>query len=108
MSGPRYAELQVTSNYSFLRGGSYSYEYIGQAVALGLDAIAITDRNTLGGVVRAYGATLDLAEKHGTLPIQLVIGSRLVTQDGFSLLAYPMNQVGYGQLTKLLTTGNLR
>ncbi len=104
----RYAELQVTSNYSFLRGGSHPQEMIEQAIALGLDAIAIADRNTLGGVVRAYGAARDLAEAKGTLPIQLVIGCRLVTQEGFSLLAYPMDLAGYGQLTKLLTLGNLR
>ncbi|MEO8558160.1 MAG: error-prone DNA polymerase [Rhodospirillales bacterium] len=105
---PAYAELQVTTNYSFLRGASHSREMIEQAIALGLDAIAIADRNTLGGVVRAYGAAFDLAKKHGTLPIRLVIGCRLVTQEGFSLLAYPMNLAGYGQLTKLLTLGNLR
>ena len=105
---PSYAELQVTSNYSFLRGGSHAQEYIGQAIALGLRAIAIADRNTLGGVVRAHGAILDATPEGGAPPIQLVIGSRLATQDGFSLLAYPLDLKGYGQLTRLLTAGNLR
>ena len=49
-----YAELQVTTNYSFLRGGSHPGELVEQAIALGHTAIGITDRNTLAGVVRAY------------------------------------------------------
>ena len=49
-----YAELQVTSNYSFLRGASHPEELISRATELGHSAIAITDRNTLAGVVRAH------------------------------------------------------
>jgi DNA polymerase III alpha subunit len=62
--------LQVTSNFSFLRGASHPDELAEQAAALGLAAIAITDRNTLAGVVRAHVA----AKAAGT---RLVVGSRL-------------------------------
>src|SRR5690606_31201476 len=48
---PAYAELQVTTNFSFLRGGSHPHELVAEAKALGLSALAITDRNTLAGVV---------------------------------------------------------
>ena len=48
-----YAELQCTSNFSFLRGASHPEEIAMQAKHLGLSAIAVTDRNTLAGVVRA-------------------------------------------------------
>jgi error-prone DNA polymerase len=41
----RYAELQVTTNFSFLRGASHGEELVAQAHALGMDAIAVTDRN---------------------------------------------------------------
>ena len=51
---PAYAELQVTSNFSFLRGASHPEELVVQAQALGLAAIALTDRNSLAGVVRAH------------------------------------------------------
>ena len=51
-----YAELQVTTNYSFLRSGSHPGELALQAVDLGHTAIGITDRKTLAGVVRAYAA----------------------------------------------------
>ena len=53
---PRYAELQVTTNFSFLRGASHGEELVAQAKALGLDAIAVTDRNTLAGVVHPHPA----------------------------------------------------
>ncbi|MGE0152417.1 MAG: error-prone DNA polymerase [Reyranellaceae bacterium] len=103
---PAYAELQVTSNYSFLRGGSHPAELVERAIALGQRAIAVTDRNTLGGVVRAHVAARE-ARKAGQ-DIKLLIGCRLVLQDGFSLLAYPLDIEGYGNLCRLLTRGNLR
>ena len=67
---PSYAELQVTSNFSFLRGASHPEELVVTAAALGLSAIAVTDRNTLAGVVRAHA----VAEQVG---IRLVVGARL-------------------------------
>ena len=51
-----YAELQVTSNYSFLRGASHVEELMAQARLLGLPALGITDRNTLAGIARAISA----------------------------------------------------
>lgn len=97
----RYIELQVTSNFSFLRGASHPEELVEQAAMLGYEAIAITDRNSLAGVVRAHVA----ARKHR---IRLVLGCRLDLLDGASLLAYPKSKLGYGKLCTLLTTGNLR
>lgn len=96
-----YVELQVTSNFSFLRGASHPEELIEQAASWGYEAIAITDRNSLAGVVRAHVA----ARKHR---IRLVLGCRLDILDGVSLLAYPKSKLGYGKLCSLLTTGNLR
>ncbi len=51
-----YVELQVTSNFSFLRGASHPEELVATAAELGFEAIAITDRNTLAGAVRAHVA----------------------------------------------------
>ncbi|MFA5582244.1 MAG: error-prone DNA polymerase [Paracoccaceae bacterium] len=56
-----YAELCVTSNFSFLRGASHPEELVTRAAELGLAAIAITDRNSVAGVVRAYSALKELA-----------------------------------------------
>jgi len=96
-----YSELQVTSNFSFLRGASHPNELVEQAAAFGYKKIAITDRNTLAGIVRAYAAA---KEKE----ISIIPACRLDLLDGPSLLAYPTNREAYGQLSALLTKGNLR
>ena len=96
-----YTELQVTSNFSFLRGASHPEELVEQAVALGYKEIAITDHNTLAGIVRAHAA----AKKNG---IRIIVGCRLDLLDGMSLLAYPTNSKAYSKICNLLTTGNLR
>ena len=56
-----YAELCVTSNFTFLTGASHPEELVTRAADLGLSAIAITDRNSLAGVVRAHVALRELA-----------------------------------------------
>ena len=96
-----YSELQCTSNFSFLRGASHPEELVEQAAAYGYKEIAITDRNSLAGIVRAHVA----AKKTG---IRLLPACRLDLSDGPSLLVYPANVQGYTQMSGLLTTGNLR
>ena len=59
----RYAELCVISNFTFLTGASHPEELILRAAELGLPALAITDRNSLAGVVRAYSALKSLREE---------------------------------------------
>ncbi|HEY1719924.1 MAG TPA: error-prone DNA polymerase [Magnetospirillaceae bacterium] len=106
-SSPAFAELGVASNYSFLRGASHGAELVARAVELGLTAIAVADRNTLAGVVRAYAAMLkDEAIKASGL--HFIVGSRLVTTDGIELLVWPQDRAAYGRLCTLLTTGNRR
>ena len=51
---PDYAEIQVTSNFSFMRAASHPEELVRQAAAFGYKAIGIADRNSLSGVVRAH------------------------------------------------------
>jgi error-prone DNA polymerase len=96
-----YAELAVTTNFSFLRGASHPQEMVARADALGLAAIGIADRNSFAGVVRAY----DEARKRN---IKLLVGTRLVTGDGFEVLAYPTDRPAYGRLCRLITAGNLK
>ena len=106
-----YAELQVTTNYSFLHSGSHPGELALQALELGHSAIGITDCNTLAGVVRAYAAINEYYEEHPTPKekrIKLLVGSRLETRDGYSLLAYPTDLEAYKRLSRLLTVGNRR
>ncbi|HEY0042362.1 MAG TPA: PHP domain-containing protein, partial [Flavisolibacter sp.] len=97
----RYLELQITTNFSFLRGASHPDEIVEQAALLGYMTIAITDRNTVAGVVRAHVA----GKKKG---VRVIPGCRLDLLDGPSLLAYPINKNGWANLCALLSTGNLR
>ena len=96
-----YTELQVTSNFTFLRGASHPEEIVEQAVKLGFKAIAITDRNTLAGIVRAHSA----AKK---ADIKFIPACRLDLLDGPSLLAFPTDIQAYSRLSNLLTLGNRR
>jgi error-prone DNA polymerase len=96
-----YAELAVTTNFSFLRGASHPREMVARADELGLAAIGIADRNSFAGAVRAY----DEARKRN---IKLLVGTRLVTGDGFEVLAYPTDRAAYGRLCHLITAGNLK
>ena len=96
-----YAELAVTTNFSFLRGASHPQEIVATADELQLTAIGIADRNSFAGVVRAY----DEAKNR---KIRLLVGTRLVTIDGFEALAYPTDRAAYGRLCRLVTAGNLK
>ncbi len=98
---PGYAELQVCSNYSFLRGASRIEELLLQAKVLGLDALAITDHNTLAGIARAHARAAELG-------VRLVVGCRLDLRDNLPILAYPLDCTGYGRLCRLLTLGKGR
>ncbi len=119
-SPPRFAELAALSNFSFLEGASHPEEYVTQAKALGLTALAIADRHTMAGVVRAHVA----AKQQG---VALVVGTRCVfaldhsaahsaapdvalphepTHLELVLLAQSRN--GYARLCRLLTLGKRR
>ncbi len=96
-----FAELAVTSNFSFLRGASHADELVATAKVLGIDAIGLADRNTFSGIVRAHKA----AKEHG---LRFLPGVRLVTQDGFEVVAYPTDRPAYARLCRLLTLGYRR
>jgi error-prone DNA polymerase len=98
-----YAEIGITTNFSFLRGGSPPQAYVHQAAILGLPAIGIADHNTLAGVVRAFKELENPEIKHRP---KLLIGSRIVFIDGTpDILVYPRDRAAYGRLCQLLTRG---
>jgi error-prone DNA polymerase len=100
---PGYAEIGITTNFSFLRGGSDPRAYVHQASELGIPAIGIADHNTLAGVVRAYKELDNPEVKHEP---KLLIGARLVFIDGTpDILVYPRDRAAYGRLCQLLTRG---
>ena len=96
-----YTELQVTSNYSFLRGASHVEELFAQAVAFNYDAIAITDRNSLAGIARAHQRATEIG-------FRLIVGCRLELTDGTAMLVYPIDRAAYARLCRLLSIGKSR
>ncbi len=113
-ASPPFAELAVTTNFSFLRGASHPEELVRRAAELELAAIAITDRNTLAGVVRGHVMLRVLAEEaqiegRPAPTIKYVVGCRLSFRDGTpDIFAWPTDRTAYGRLCRLLTEGNLR
>ncbi|WP_278392649.1 error-prone DNA polymerase [Sphingobium yanoikuyae] len=130
---PPFAELVSISNYSFLHGASHPADLVGEAIALGLKAIGLADRNSVAGVVRAYVALRDAPEKararlledkkargepESMTPeeeadcetdLRLIVGARLVFVDGTpDIIVYPASRQGWGKLTRLLTKGNIK
>ena len=98
-----YAELDVTTNFSFLRGASWPQEMVYQAAELGYKALAITDINTLAGIVRAHEAAKKVEG------FKLIIGCRLVFADGTpDILVWPTDKAAYARLARLLTIGKRR
>ncbi len=115
----KYTELQVTTPFSFLRGASHAEELVAQARHLGLAGLAVTDRNSLAGVVRMHAAAKEA-------DLKCIIGARLdmtasaqgETPEGLhaisapspacSLLAWPTDRTAYGRLTRLISLGQRR
>ncbi|MGR9207512.1 error-prone DNA polymerase (plasmid) [Rhizobium leguminosarum] len=96
-----YAELQVTTHFSFLRGASSAQELFETAKALGIEALGVVDRNSLAGIVRA----LEASRATG---LRLVVGCGLDLADGMSVLVYPTDRAAYSRLTRLITLGKSR
>jgi error-prone DNA polymerase len=96
--GPAYAELRCRTNFSFLRGASHADELVGRAAELGYSALAVTDRNSLAGVVRAH-----VAAKDAGLP--LIVGAELTLSDAPTVVVWATDRASYGRLCRLLTTG---
>src|ERR1044071_1788499 len=121
-----YAELAVTTNFSFLRGASDPEELVVQARNLGLSGIGIADRNSVAGVVCALTQIRAFAEEERERqqaallkaplepftpapPFKLAVGARLVFSDATpDILAYPQDRAAWGRLTRLLSLGKSR
>ena len=132
-----YAELGVTTNFTFLTGASHPEELVARAAELGLAAIAITDRNSVAGVVRAWSALKEMKTELGKATIRstvqmdtcthqpigewktveavdrllprLIVGSRLVTVDcPVEWLALPTDRPAWHRLSRLLSRGKRR
>ncbi|MEW4564485.1 error-prone DNA polymerase [Bremerella sp. JC770] len=93
-----YAELHCLTNFSFLQAASHPEELVAQASALGYSALAITDRNTLAGIVRAHTAAKDHA-------LKIIVGCEIQPTDGLPVVLWATNREGYANLCRLITLG---
>ncbi|MEZ6122887.1 MAG: error-prone DNA polymerase [Planctomycetaceae bacterium] len=96
-----YAELHCRTNYSFLEGASHADELVSRAGELGYRALAVTDRNSLAGVVRAHVA----AKEAG---LKLLIGAEIVPEDAPAVVLLATDRAAYGRLSRLITEGRRR
>ena len=101
MNEPQYAELHCRTNFSFLEGASHADELVGQAAQLGYHALAVTDRNSLAGVVRAHSAAKDVG-------LKLLIGAELHPLDAPPVVLWAPDRAAYGRLSRLITLGRRR
>ena len=93
-----YAELHCKTNFSFLEGASHADELVGRAVELGYVALAVTDRNSLAGVVRAHAAAKQTN-------LKLIIGAEITPIDAPSIVLWATDRAAYGRLSSLITRG---
>jgi error-prone DNA polymerase len=99
-SEANYAELHCLTNYSFLEGASHPDELVQRAAELGYRALAITDRNSLAGVVRAHVAAKELG-------LRLLIGAEITPVDSLPAVLLATDRAAYGRLCRLITRGRL-
>ena len=128
-----FAELNITSNFTFLTGGSHPEEYAEAAALMGLSAFAIADENTVAGIVRAHTQLREIARQVNirrafgqvgppgparvttfatsahifNIP-RLLPAARIKLHDGFSLTALPRNRRAWGRLCRILSRGRQR
>jgi error-prone DNA polymerase len=96
-----YTELHCKTNFSFLEGASFPDELVDRAAELGLSALAVTDRNSLAGVVKAHTAA---KERN----LKLLIGAEIRPTDAAPILLYPTDRRAYANLSELITVGRRR
>ena len=104
-----YVELCIRSNFSFLDGGSHPEEYARRSFDLGLKAFAITDRNSVSGIVRAHNEIkkLNSSCEHNICNTRLIPGTEINTFDGLVITALAKNRKGWANICLLLTKGKI-
>ncbi|WP_172298589.1 error-prone DNA polymerase [Pseudoruegeria sp. HB172150] len=126
-----FAELDITSNFTFLTGGSHPEEYMSRAAILGIPALAVADVNSVAGIVRAHTKMKEIARdvrlrqeagligpprpahipKPPSAPIdtvpRLIPAARIVLEDGFTVTVLPRDRAAWGRLSRLISKGRL-
>src|SRR5512139_3968777 len=96
-----YIPLWCKSNFSFLEGASHPEELVEACHQHGIDALALTDRDGVSGVVRAYVRAKEL-------DVALILGAEVTLDDGSAIVLLAQDRQGYAHLCRLLTAGHRR
>jgi error-prone DNA polymerase len=96
-----FAPLWCKSNFSFLEGASHPGELVERAHRLGIESLALTDRDGVYGIVRAHVRARELG-------VHLIVGSQVSIDGGERVLLLAQDRVGYANLCRLLTKGRMR
>jgi error-prone DNA polymerase len=96
-----YAPLWCKSNFSFLEGASHPEELVEACAALGIECLALTDRDGVYGVVEAHVKSRETG-------VRLIVGSEVTVDDGTAIVLLAVDRSGYANLCRLLTRGRRR
>jgi error-prone DNA polymerase len=97
----RYVELHCKSNFTFLEGASHPDELVQQAESLGYQGLALTDRETVAGVVRGFTPAKELNFKY-------IVGTEICPTDAPPIVLWPTDRAAYGRMCRLISRGRLR
>ncbi|MDA1239127.1 MAG: PHP domain-containing protein, partial [Proteobacteria bacterium] len=112
----KFIELNITSNFTFLKGGSHPEEYANRAAEIGMEAFAIADENSVSGIVRAHKACLDIkyifkeskiSQKKIHNTPRLIPAAKLILKNNIIITILAQNRVGWGNLSRLISKGRL-
>ena len=95
-----FVHLHVHTPFSFLDGASSAEALLRRARELGMEAMAVTDHDTLSGVVRF----VQQARAAGIKPI---VGAEVTLEGGYHLVLLARNRTGYANLCRILTDAHL-
>src|SRR5688572_2074740 len=92
----KYAELHCHSSLSLLDGASDPEELVVRAKEVGLSALALTDHDDMGGIVRFAQTAKDLS-------LDAIIGCELTMEDNSHMTLLVESVQGYSNLCRLVT-----
>jgi error-prone DNA polymerase len=95
-----YLEFHARSAFSFLRGASSPEELAAAAAAVGMETVALLDRDGVYGAPRFFQSTRDLG-------LNARVGAEITLADGSVLPLIAATRTGYENLCRLITTAKL-
>lgn len=97
----QYVELHCRSNFSFLEAASHPDELVQRAAELGYAGLALTDRESIAGVVRGHAPAKELG-------LQYIVGTEVHPLDAPAMVLWPTDRAAYGRMCRLLSLGRMR